>query len=126
MRLRAANRQAAARRGDAALLAVRIVAVTMVVVMLGWATLGLLDSTPPAMPAWLWAVAVLIAPAATVVAWDPATRVDDLVWTIFVAAVFLGMGGAGWGSWAAPVIGGLTAISLLFLPKADRPASRRR
>src|SRR3712207_7430759 len=51
-------------------------------------------------------VAALVAPVALAVYWRPAHRVPNCLFHTGVAAVLLGIGGLGWGSVAAPGIGG--------------------
>lgn len=123
MRAHAASRQAAASRGRRAVLVLRVVTIGTVGAMLLWVIPAIFAEEPANMPTWIWVLAVLVAPAALFIAWDPAARVDDLVWTTFCAACVLGFFGFYWGSHAAPAIGLGTIIAMAFMPK---PRGRQR
>lgn len=83
------------------------------------AAFGLVDTVPPL----LFEVTVLVAPVALAVYWRPAFRVPDGLWLTGLSALFLGMGGAGWGSVFAPVVGAATLLAMLVRPRA--PTQRR-
>jgi hypothetical protein len=94
-----------------------------------WVTIGTLGTLalyavaaiplddPPPPPTWAWAIPVLVAPAALAVYWRPAYRVESCFFLTGVCAFFLGFIGFGWGSLAAPIIGGATIIAMLFAPR---------
>jgi len=104
------------RRGRQMLTAVRVVTVGMVVLMVLWMLSGAFADPPP-MPPALWIAAVSVAPLALAVFWRPAYRVPNCLWLTGLSAWFLGLGGAGWGSVVAPVIGGATIVALFFVPR---------
>ena len=99
----------------AVLRAVTVGTLTAFVAYVIVAAVFLTDPAPP--PTWAWAVAVLVAPAALAVYWRPAYRVGRCFFLTGVTAFFLGFLGAGWGSLAAPIIGGATILAMLFAPR---------
>jgi hypothetical protein len=117
IRVSGTSKRQARRRGRQAMRALQVVTVGTFLVWGSWMCLGLFSDDPPVMPAIIWELAVLVAPAALAVYWRPAYRVPNCLWLTFCSATLLGMGGAGWGSWFAPVIAGATVLALLFAPR---------
>lgn len=100
------------------MLVLRTVTAGMFVLQAVWAIgLGFRAEGAPNMPAALWVAAVLVAPVALAVYWRPSYRVPNCLFLTGASALLLGLVGAGWGSVAAPVIGGLTLVALLFAPR---------
>lgn len=115
----------ARRRGIQSLQAVTVVTVSTFLLMAIWAVVAIFVDLP-AMPPLIWEVAVLVAPIALAVFWRPAYRVPNCLWLTFCSAFFLGLGGALWGSWIAPAIGGATILAMLFVPRDGGWKARRR
>ncbi len=107
--------------------ALQVVTIGMFVLLALWMCTGLFVDDVPRMPSVLWVVAVLVAPAALLVYWRPAHRVPECLFLTGASAFFLGLGGAAWGSWATPLIGGVTIVGWLVAPgDGGRARSGRR
>ena len=68
-------------------------------------------------PVRVWGVAVLVAPLSLAVMWRPSRRVPDGLFLTAMSALFLGLGGAAWGSRVAPAVGAATLVAQLFVPR---------
>ena len=115
------------RIGWRTLLALRIVTIGMFALTAAYACTAVFVDMP-VIPAWPWELAVLVAPAALVVHWRPERRWPDPESSLFLTGVsgfFLGLMGAGWGSWLAPAIGGATALATFLAPKAGGRRGQR-
>jgi hypothetical protein len=125
---RSAGQEPQGRRlGERTLRALQVVTIGMFVLLAMWMCSGIFVDDVPRMPSLLWVVAVLVAPAALVVYWRPAHRVPECLFLTGASALFLSLGGAAWGSWVAPVIGGVTIVGLLVAPRdPGREQSGRR
>ena len=107
----------ARRRGRLMWRALVAVTIGMFTLRVVWAVFAAFSDDPQNMPGWLWALAALVGPAALAVYWRPAYRVPQCLFHTGFASLVLGMGGAGWGSIAAPVISGATILGLCFVPR---------
>lgn len=110
--------KAARRRGQQVLTAVRVTSVGAVALMAVYALAavpvdGGLPSWPPAVA---FTLAALVPAVAAVVYRRPAYRVPECVWLTSASAVGLGVMGLAFGSYVAPVLGGVALLALLTRP----------